>query len=422
MSASFVHLRVHSEFSVVDGLVRIKPLIKAVSDAGMPAVAVTDQSNMSSLVKFYTAAQKGGVKPICGADIWLASAEEDGPLTRMTLLVITPQGYRNLTELVSLGFTDGQHNGLAILQRDWVKQAATGLIALSGAKDGEIGLALLAGDTAKAAALLSEWQAVFGDRFYLELQRTQRQNDEEHVHAAVALAAETGVAVVATNDVRFLQQDDFAAHETRVCIGEGRTLDDPRRPRIYSDQQYLKTPAEMAELFADIPEALRNSVEIAKRCNIEVQLGTHFLPDFPVPEGMTIDEYLRHVSFEGLEERLSVTLPKDTPDYAAKRKVYDDRLNFELDIIIQMGFPGYFLIVMDFIRWAKNNGVPVGPGRGSGAGSLVAYVLHITNLDPLLYDLLFERFLNPERVSMPDFDVDFCMDGRDRVIDYVANT
>lgn len=421
MSASFVHLRVHSEFSLVDGLVRIKPLIKAVSDAGMPAVAVTDQSNMSSLVKFYTAAQKGGVKPICGADIWLASAEEDGPLTRMTLLVMTPQGYRNLTELISLGFTDGQHNGLAILQRDWVKQAATGLIALSGAKEGEIGLALLAGDKAKATELLAEWQAVFGDRFYLELQRTQRPNDEEHVHAAVALAAETGVAVVATNDVRFLQQDDFAAHETRVCIGEGRTLDDPRRPRLYSEQQYLKTPAEMAELFADIPEALSNSVEIAKRCNIEVQLGKHFLPDFPVPEGMTIDEYLRHVSFAGLEERLSVTLPKDTPDYAAKRKVYDDRLNFELDIIIQMGFPGYFLIVMDFIRWAKNNGVPVGPGRGSGAGSLVAYVLHITNLDPLLYDLLFERFLNPERVSMPDFDVDFCMDGRDRVIEYVAN-
>lgn len=421
MSASFVHLRVHSEFSLVDGLVRIKPLIKAVSDAGMPAVAVTDQSNMSSLVKFYTAAQKGGVKPICGADIWLASAEEDGPLTRMTLLVMTPQGYRNLTELISLGFTDGQHNGLAILQRDWVKQAATDLIALSGAKEGEIGLALLAGDKAKATELLAEWQAVFGDRFYLELQRTQRPNDEEHVHAAVALAAETGVAVVATNDVRFLQQDDFAAHETRVCIGEGRTLDDPRRPRLYSEQQYLKTPAEMAELFADIPEALRNSVEIAKRCNIEVQLGKHFLPDFPVPEGMTIDEYLRHVSFAGLEERLSVTLPKDTPDYAAKRKVYDDRLNFELDIIIQMGFPGYFLIVMDFIRWAKNNGVPVGPGRGSGAGSLVAYVLHITNLDPLLYDLLFERFLNPERVSMPDFDVDFCMDGRDRVIEYVAN-
>ena len=422
MSASFVHLRVHSEFSLVDGLVRIKPLIKAVSDAGMPAVAVTDQSNMTSLVKFYTAAQRGGVKPICGADIWLASAEEDGPLTRMTLLVMTPKGYRNLTELISRGFTEGQHNGLVVLQRDWVKQSAEGLIALSGAREGEIGLALLAGEDAKADQLLAEWQDCFTDRFYLELHRTQRPNDEEHLHAAVALAARSGAPVVATNDVRFLKQEDYAAHETRVCIGEGRALDDPRRSRQYSEQQYLKTPAEMAELFADIPEALSNSVEIAKRCNIEVQLGTHFLPDFPVPEGMTIGEYLSHVSFEGLEERLSVTLPKDTPDYDAKRKVYDDRLTFELDIINQMGFPGYFLIVMDFIRWAKNNGVPVGPGRGSGAGSLVAYVLHITNIDPLLYDLLFERFLNPERVSMPDFDVDFCMDGRDRVIDYVANT
>ena len=421
MSASFVHLHVHSEFSLVDGLVRIKPLIKAVSDAGMPAVAVTDQSNMSSLVKFYTNAQRGGVKPICGADIWLASAEEEGPLTRMTLLVMTPQGYRNLTELISRGFTQGQRHGLVVIERDWVKEFAQGLIALSGAKEGEIGLALLAGEMTKAQQLLSEWQSVFPDAFYLELQRTERPNDEEHVHAAVDLAARAGVPVVATNDVRFIKQEDFEAHETRVCIGEGRALDDPRRARTYSDQQYLKTPEQMAELFADVPEALSNSVEIAKRCNIEVQLGTHFLPDFPVPEGMTIGEYLSQVSFEGLEERLSVTLPKDTPDYDAKRKVYDDRLTFELDIINQMGFPGYFLIVMDFIRWAKNNGVPVGPGRGSGAGSLVAYVLHITNIDPLLYDLLFERFLNPERVSMPDFDVDFCMDGRDRVIDYVAD-
>src|SRR5690554_2794812 len=207
----------------------------------MPAVAVTDQSNMSSLVKFYTAAQKGGVKPICGADIWLASAQEDGPLTRMTLLVMTPKGYRNLTELISLGFTQGQHNGLAIIERDWVKQAAEGLIALSGAKEGEIGLALLAGETARAEQLLAEWQAVFDNRFYLELQRTARPNDEEHVHAAVALASSTGVPVVATNDVRFLKQDDFSAHETRVCIGEGRALDDPRRARSYSDQQYLKT-------------------------------------------------------------------------------------------------------------------------------------------------------------------------------------
>ncbi|MHC5349562.1 DNA polymerase III subunit alpha [Pseudomonas sp. A46] len=421
MTASFVHLRLHSEYSLVDGLVRIKPLVKAVAGAGMPAVAVTDQSNMCSLVKFYKAAMGGGIKPICGADIWLASPFEDGPLTRMTLLAMHADGYRNLTELVSRGWSEGQSNGLVIIQRDWVKAAADGLIALSGAKEGEIGMALLSGDQAGAEALLAEWMAVFPDRFYLELQRTARVNDEEHVHAAVALAERTGAPLVATNDVRFIKREDFEAHETRVCIGEGRVLDDPRRPRNYSDQQYLKSPEEMAELFADIPEALENTVEIAKRCNIEVRLGKHFLPDFPTPNGMGIDDYLRHASYEGLEERLAVLLPRETtPDYEEQRQRYVDRLEFELGTIIQMGFPGYFLIVADFIQWAKNNGVPVGPGRGSGAGSLVAYVLKITDLDPLAYDLLFERFLNPERVSMPDFDVDFCMDGRDRVIDYVA--
>ena len=420
MTASFVHLRLHTEFSLVDGLVRVKPLIKAVAGAGMPAVAVTDMSNMCSLVKFYKAAMGGGIKPICGADIWLASAEEDGPLSRLTLLAMDAKGYRNLTELVSRGWTEGQSNDLVIIQRDWVKAAAEGLIALSGSKEGEVGHALLNGDPGEAEALLHEWMQVFPERFYLEVQRTNRVNDEEHLHLAVALADKLGAPLVATNDVRFLKQDDFAAHETRVCIGEGRSLDDPRRPRTYSDQQYLKTPEEMAELFADLPEALENTIEIAKRCNIEVQLGKYFLPDFPVPAGMTMDEYFRKVSFDGLDERLEVLLPKDTPDYDAKKQVYIDRLNFELDIIIQMGFPGYFLIVMDFIKWAKNNGVPVGPGRGSGAGSLVAYVQKITDLDPLAYDLLFERFLNPERVSMPDFDVDFCMDGRDRVIDYVA--
>ncbi|QGZ32012.1 DNA polymerase III subunit alpha [Stutzerimonas stutzeri] len=420
MSVSFVHLRLHTEYSLVDGLVRVKPLVKAVAGVGMPAVAVTDQSNMCSLVKFYKAAQGAGIKPICGADIWLANRDEDGPLSRLTLLAMNGKGYRNLTELISRGWTEGQRNDQIIIEREWVKAAAEGLIALSGAKEGEIGHALLDGEDALAETLLAEWQAVFPQRFYLEVQRTSRVNDEEHLHAAVALAQRCSVPLVATNDVRFLKQDDFEAHETRVCIGESRTLDDSRRPRNYSDQQYLKTPEEMWELFSDLPEALENTVEIARRCNIEVQLGTYFLPDFPVPDGMTMDEYFRKVSFDGLEERLEVLLPKDTPDYEAKKQVYVDRLNFELDIIIQMGFPGYFLIVMDFIQWAKNNGVPVGPGRGSGAGSLVAYVQKITDLDPLAYDLLFERFLNPERVSMPDFDVDFCMDGRDRVIDYVA--
>ncbi|AQZ93275.1 DNA polymerase III subunit alpha [Halopseudomonas phragmitis] len=421
MNHSFIHLRVHTEFSLVDGLVKVKPLIKTVGEAGMPAVAVTDQSNMCSLVKFYKTAMGAGIKPISGVDVWLVGRDDDDQLTRMTLLAMDAKGYRNLTELVSRGFTEGQSNGLSTVRREWIAEASEGVIALSGAKEGEIGQALLSSNPQVADELLDFWMTVFPERFYLELQRTDRANDEEHVHAAVALAVRSGCPVVATNDVRFLKREDFEAHETRVCIGEGRALDDPRRVRQYSEEQYLKTPAEMAELFADIPEALENSVEIARRCNIEVQLGTYFLPDFPIPEGMTIEEYFKQVSFEGLEERLKVILPPDTPDYEAKRQVYIDRLNFELDIINQMGFPGYFLIVMDFIKWAKGNGVPVGPGRGSGAGSLVAYSLLITDLDPLQYDLLFERFLNPERVSMPDFDVDFCMEGRDRVIDYVAD-
>ncbi|MCE5980443.1 DNA polymerase III subunit alpha [Pseudomonas sp. LF19] len=422
MSASFVHLRLHTEYSLVDGLVRIKPLAKALAAMNMPAVAVTDQSNMCSLVKFYKNAMGAGIKPICGADLWLANSDPDAPLSRICLLAMDAKGYRNLTELISRGWVDGQRNGLVIIERQWIVEACEGLIALSAAKEGDIGMALLNGNPDEAEALLRDWLQMFPERFYVEVQRTNRAGDEEYLHAAVALADKLGAPLVATNDVRFIKQSDYDAHETRVCIGEGRALDDPRRSRNYSDQQYLKSPEEMAELFSDLPEAIANTVEIAKRCNIQVQLGKHFLPDFPTPNGMGIDDYLRHVSHEGLEERLAVLWPKETtPNYEEKRQVYLDRLKFELDIIIQMGFPGYFLIVMDFIKWAKNNGVPVGPGRGSGAGSLVAYVLKITDLDPLAYDLLFERFLNPERVSMPDFDVDFCMDGRDRVIEYVAD-
>ncbi len=421
MPASFIHLRLHTEYSLVDGLVRIKPLVKALAGLNMPAVAVTDQNNMCALVKFYKTTMGAGIKPICGVDLWLSNKDPDAPLSRISLLAMNPLGYRNLTELISRGFIDGQRNGMIIIEREWVAEASDGVIMLSAAKEGEIGQALISGNPEEAEALTRYWMSVFPERFYLEVQRTSRPNDEEQLHGAVALADKLGAPLVATNDVRFIRREDFEAHETRVCIGEGRALDDPRRSKNYSDQQYLKSAEEMAELFSDLPEALANTVEIAKRCNIEVKLGKHFLPNFPIPDGMTIDEYFRKVSFDGLEDRLAVLLPRDTTqDYEAKRQVYVDRLNFELDIIIQMGFPGYFLIVMDFIQWAKNNGVPVGPGRGSGAGSLVAYVQKITDLDPLEYDLLFERFLNPERVSMPDFDVDFCMDGRDRVIDYVA--
>ena len=420
MPVSFVHLRLHTEYSLVDGIVRIKPLVKAARAAGMPAVAVTDQCNLFAMVKFYKAAIAGGIKPLIGVDLWLENPNDPNQPHRLTLLCQDNQGYLNLSQLVSRTYTEGQHGGVPVLRRDWLEGLTDGLIALSGGRQGDIGQALLAGHADVAADLLADWRRLFPDRFYLELQRTGREYEEDYLHAAVDLAAQQGMPVVATNDVRFIQADGFEAHEARVCIHDGRTLDDPRRPRLYSDQQYLKTPEEMAELFADIPEALENTVEIAKRCNLELTLGRNFLPEFPIPDGMTMEAFFNQQAWEGLEKRLDKLFDRNAPEFAEQRRPYDERLQIELDVINQMGFPGYFLIVADFIQWAKANGVPVGPGRGSGAGSLVAYALTITDLDPIAYDLLFERFLNPERVSMPDFDVDFCMEGRDRVIDYVA--
>ena len=422
MSARFVHLRLHTEFSLSDGLVRIKPLIKAVSEAGIPAVAVTDQSNLCSLVKFYSAAMGAGIKPISGADLWVANQDEEQEPTRIVLLSMSEGGYRNLTELISQSFLENQHHGKALVKREWIMAKSDGLIALSGAKEGEVGHALLAGNLPHASELLQEWMAAFPDRFYIELQRTQRAGDEEYLHAAVALAGQAHCPVVATNDVMFMRREDFEAHESRVCIGESMALADPRRVRRYSEEQYLKSEDEMVELFSDIPEAIENTIAIARRCSVDVKLGTYFLPEFPIPEGKTMEDFFREFSHDGLTDRLKTILNKTDPEYAAKEQIYRDRLDFELNIILQMGFPGYFLIVMDFIQWSKNNDIPVGPGRGSGAGSLVAYAQKITDLDPIKYDLLFERFLNPERVSMPDFDVDFCMDGRDKVIDYVART
>ncbi|MBD3670364.1 MAG: DNA polymerase III subunit alpha [Gammaproteobacteria bacterium] len=420
MNPSFVHLRLHSEFSMVDGIVRMKPLVKTVAEAGMPAVAVTDMSNMFGLVKFYKAAMAAGVKPIFGCDVWVHDDEDTNNPSRLVLLCRTDVGYRNLTRLVSRAYQQGQVRGIPMLRKEWFDGLTDGIIALSGGREGEIGRALLAskGEAAREAAAF--WSGLFPDCFYLELQRTGREQEEDYIHAAVNLALEHELPVVATNDVRFIKAEDFEAHEARVCIHDGRTLDDPRRPKLYSEQQYLRTPQEMMELFADIPEALENTIEIARRCNITLTLGKNFLPDFPIPAGLSMEEYFNQQSREGLEQRLDKLFDRNAPDFAEKRKPYDERLQIELDVINQMGFPGYFLIVADFIQWAKNNGVPVGPGRGSGAGSLVAYALLITDLDPLEYDLLFERFLNPERVSMPDFDVDFCMEGRDRVIDYVA--
>ncbi len=418
----FVHLRLHTEYSLVDGLVRVKPLVQRVAELGMPAVAVTDVSNFYGLIKMYQAAFGAGVQPIIGVDLMVLDADDPDRAWPLCLLAMDMEGYHNLTLLISRAFTEGQYLGVPYVHKSWLQECSQGVIALSAGAAGEVGQALLGGKADLAATRLSQWMALYPGRYYLELHRTGREGDEAHVHAAVALATEMQCPVVATNDVRFLDSSEFEAHEARVCIREGRTLDDPRRARIYSDQQYLRTPAEMAELFADIPEALSNSLEIARRCHPVLELGKPYLPDYPVPQGMTMDEFFRQQSHDGLERRLAALPDLASADAAEQLAQYRERLDFELDTIVQMGFPGYFLIVMDFIRWAKQHDIPVGPGRGSGAGSLVAYALEITDLDPLEYDLLFERFLNPDRVSMPDFDVDFCMEKRDRVIDYVADT
>ena len=386
----------------------------------MPAVALTDFNNFFGAVKFYKAAQAAGVKPILGADFLLLDESGEGAPTQLVLLVKDQLGYANLTKLISRAYQEGQRQGVPYIRKSWLSGFSEGLIALSGGRNGDIGVALVSGRQADAATALQEYMTLFGDRFYLELQRTGRADEEDYLHAAVELASQFSCPVVATNDVRFIDRGEFEAHEARVCIHEGRALDDPRRERRFSEQQYLRSAEEMAELFADIPEALENSVEIARRCSLELRLGEYFLPDYPIPEGMTVNEFFISESEKGLQERLEILFDTGGEDFPAIRDEYAARLKFELDIIIQMGFPGYFLIVMDFIRWAKNNDIPVGPGRGSGAGSLVAYALKITDLDPIEYDLLFERFLNPERVSMPDFDIDFCMEGRDRVIAYVA--
>ncbi len=420
MQPDFIHLRLHTEFSLVDGIVKIKPLVKRLADLKMPAVAVTDHANLFALVKFYKAAIGQGIKPIAGADVLVFNPEEASAPHRLTLLVKNRIGYITLMELISRAYQEGQHQGVPMLKQDWIEAKHDGLIALSGAMNGDIGKALLAENTDLARQLAGQWGALFGQGFYLELQRVGKPEEERYIAAAVDLAIATGLPVVATNDVRFLSQADFAAHEVRVCINQGRVLEDTRRPKDYTDQQYLRTAEEMQALFADIPEALQNTVEIAKSCNLHLELGENFLPDFPVPPGMTLAELMSDTAKKGLDERLNRHTAVGKGSAEENRKAYGQRLEDELKMITHMGFPGYFMIVADFIQWAKNNGIPVGPGRGSGAGSLVAYALKITDLDPLEFDLLFERFLNPERVSMPDFDIDFCMDRRDEVIEYVA--
>ncbi|HUW52821.1 MAG TPA: DNA polymerase III subunit alpha, partial [Rhodanobacter sp.] len=415
MTVRYIHLHLHSEYSLVDSTIRIKALVEACARAGMPAVALTDECNMFALVKFYKACSAAGIKPICGSDLWIASPDDPRPW-RLTALCQNRAGYLNLSRLVSRAWREGQHGGHALIEALWLQAAAAdGLIALLG-RDSGVGRIAASKGIDAALAQLRPLVQLFPDRLYLELTRCGQGGEEDWNTAALALAAELQLPVLASNDVRFLRQDDFDAHEARVCINQGRVLADPKRPREYSDQQYLKSPEEMAALFADLPEALENTVELARRCNLTLEFGKYYLPDFPVPQGHDLASYIRELSRAGLKQRL------DAAPLASGRTLadYRERLERELDVIIAMGFPGYFLIVADFINWGKQNDIPVGPGRGSGAGSLVAWALKITDLDPLQFNLLFERFLNPERVSMPDFDIDFCMDRRDEVIDYVS--
>jgi DNA polymerase III subunit alpha len=431
MNAGFVHLRLHTEYSLIDGTIRLerpdpiqndakerhkedrfKTLAERAAELGLPAVAVTDLNNLFGMVKFYKSAESQGIKPIIGADLAFEERKAGEGAEQLTLLVQNERGYRNLVRLVSLAYTQGQQSGAPRLKREWLAGATDGLLLLCGPRSG-IGRALLGAHFDAAQAQLAEWKALFGDRFYLEVHRCGRPDDEPHLRAAVKLARRTATPVVATNDVRFLRREDFDAHEARICIAQGWTLDNERRPKLCTAEQYLKSAAEMHKLFADLPEALANTVEIARRCTLQLSFGKNHLPDFPVPVGQTVPGYLREQAHAGLDRRLA-----DAPQ---KLPQYRQRLDYELDVIEKMGFAGYFLVVADFIAWGKTHACPVGPGRGSGAGSLVAYALGITDLDPIPYDLLFERFLNPERVSLPDFDVDFCMDNRDRVIDYVMD-
>ncbi|MGH8444061.1 MAG: DNA polymerase III subunit alpha, partial [Solimonas sp.] len=422
----FVHLRVHTEFSLTDSVVRVEPpkrkgggvgatLTSKAAELKLPALAITDQNNLFAMVKFYKASEGVGIKPIVGCDIWLEPRVAGDSPERLTLFVQDDGGYRNLAKLLSTAYTDGQARGQPLVAREWLREWGHGLIAMTG-RDGAVFRAALADNVPTALEALAELRACFPQRLYLEISRCGRAGDDEWVDAACALSRHEQVPLAATNDVRFLGKEDFDSHEARVCIAQGRVINDPKRPRDYSEEQYLKSEDEMAALFADIPEALANTVEIARRCSLTLKFAPPYhLPNFPVPDGHDTNSWLRKRSTEGLRERFTmITL-------AAPEEEYWQRLDYELGIIEKMGFAGYFLVVSDFIEWAKGNGCPVGPGRGSGAGSLVAYAIKITDLDPLPYNLLFERFLNPERVSMPDFDIDFCMDNRDRVIEYVTH-
>jgi DNA polymerase-3 subunit alpha len=419
MSRPFVHLRLHTEYSITDGIVRIDEAVAKAAQDDIPALAITDLSNLFGAVKFYQRARARGVQPIIGCDVWIANERNRDQPARVLLLCRNQAGYLNLCRLLTRAYRENLWRGRAELQRAWLTAAAVeGLIALSGFDQGDVGQALMQADPTRARQLAEGWSRDFPDAYYLEVQRVDSTRDGNLLAGTLKVAEALDLPVVATHPIQFMAREDFKAHEARVCIARGEVLGDPRRSRDFSEEQYFKSAGEMHALFADLPEAIDNGIEIARRCHFEFALGKPRLPDFPVADGVTVEEHFLMEAKAGLERKLAVLYP-DAALRDAQRARYTERLLYEVKTIVQMGFPGYFLIVADFIDWARSHGVPVGPGRGSGAGSLVAFALGITGLDPLQYGLIFERFLNPERVSMPDFDIDFCQDGRDRVIEYV---
>lgn len=418
----FVHV-VRSDYSLVDGLATVNDIVSTVADQGGKAVILADHLNMFGAIRFYQKATAKGVKPIIASEITIKDGDIEGA---MTLICKNNIGYKNLMALISLAYEEGYEtpkSDYPTLKKEWVEKHSDGLIALSGARKGLVGHAIMAEDRDWAVKEATWLKSTFGARdAYLEIQRTGLESDELHLQRCSRLANYMKMPIFASNNVRFLKGEDYKAHEVRAAISKRLTVESMNRVDgdKYTPHMYLKSADEMAELFDDIPAAVQNTVEIAKRCSVDLEFGKNYLPAFPVPEGQTEADFLRNESKKGLEARLIFQFGEEKAKDPAIRKEYEDRLDYELNIINEMGFPGYFLIVSDFIQWSKDNDIPVGPGRGSGAGSLVAYALKITDLDPLKYSLLFERFLNPERVSMPDFDVDFCMDRRDEVIAYVA--
>ncbi|MEZ5470792.1 MAG: DNA polymerase III subunit alpha [Marinicella sp.] len=418
MANSLVHLNVHTEYSIVDSTIRIPQLIKKIKAMNMPAVAITDMNNVFATVKFFNAAQKAGIKPIIGADVWVTDPEDESRVFELTLLCQNRAGYLNLSQIISHAQYHRNANHQPCVTADYVKAHHEGLIVLADSMYSDVGQHIINQKLELAVEAMVQWKQVFGDRYYVAIAQIGRDREQAVNSAAIYIAAHQEVPLVATGRCRFLESEDFNAHEARICINRGYVLADPKRPKEYTANQFVQSPEKMAASYAQFPTMIENSWEIAKRCTLDFNFKDYYLPDFPIPEGMTIDSYFAKLCRDNLNEFLAEFGPD--PEYTEQD--YHDRLDHEIKVILDMGFPGYFLIVSDFIRWSKDNQIPVGPGRGSGAGSLVAYVLKITNLDPLKYELLFERFLNPERISMPDFDVDFCMDRRDEVIAYVSDT